>query len=37
MTKHIVTAALFIELSALSLIAVFLISTLVGQPTLDFA
>jgi len=37
MSKHIATAALFVEFSALSLVAVFLIATLSGQPSLDFA
>ena len=37
MQKHIATAALAVELSALSAVALFLIATLVGQPALDFA
>ncbi len=37
MSKHIASAALLIELSALSLVAVFLIATLSGQPGFDFA
>ena len=37
MHKHIATAALAVEFSALSAVALFLIATLVGQPALNFA
>jgi hypothetical protein len=37
MHKHIATAALAVEFSALSAVAVFLIAALVGQPALNFA
>jgi hypothetical protein len=37
MHKHIATAALAVEFSALSAVAVFLIATLIGQPALNFA
>jgi hypothetical protein len=37
MHKHIATAALAVEFSALSAVALFLIATLAGQPALNFA
>ena len=37
MYKHIATAALAVEFCALSAVALFLIATLSGQPTLNFA
>jgi hypothetical protein len=37
MHKHIATAALAVEFSALSAVALFLIATLAGQPVLNFA
>ena len=36
MSKHIASTALFIELSALSVIAFFLTALLSGQPAFDF-
>jgi hypothetical protein len=37
MHKHIAIAALAVEFSALSAVALFLIAALVGQPALNFA